>query len=49
MFAFFNNDYNGCAPRDAGTFGLITASAGLTPTRAPDPETLPVGQDKLPR
>jgi len=49
VFAFFNNDYNGCAPRDAATFGLIAASAGLTPTRAPDPETLPVGQDALPR
>lgn len=48
VFAFFNNDYHGCAPRDAGTFGLIVASAGLTPTRAPDPETLPVGYDRPP-
>lgn len=45
VFAFFNNDYHGCAPRDAGLFGLIAASAGLQPTRTPDPETLPVGSD----
>jgi len=45
VFAFFNNDYHGCAPRDAGLFGLVAASAGLSPTRAPDPETLSVGYD----
>jgi uncharacterized protein YecE (DUF72 family) len=43
VFAYFNNDYHGCAPRDAGTFRLIAESAGLAPTRAPDPDTLPVG------
>ena len=45
VFAFFNNDYHGCAPRDAGTFGLVAASAGLNPTRVPDPELLRVGDD----
>jgi uncharacterized protein YecE (DUF72 family) len=43
VFAYFNNDFHGCAPRDAGTFANLAREAGLQPTRAPEPETMPVG------
>jgi uncharacterized protein YecE (DUF72 family) len=43
VFAYFNNDFHGCAPRDAGTFAELARSAGLSPTRTPDPAALAVG------
>jgi len=43
VFAYFNNDHAGCALRDAGTFARLSAGAGLSPTRAPDPASIPVG------
>jgi uncharacterized protein YecE (DUF72 family) len=43
VFAYFNNDHNGCALRDAGVFARFAGQAGLDPTRVPDPETMPVG------
>jgi uncharacterized protein YecE (DUF72 family) len=42
-FLFWNNDFRGCAPRDAGNFARIAADAGCEVTRAPDPEVLEVG------
>ena len=42
VYAFFNNDPEGCALRDARVFAAECARAGLSPTRvAPDP--VPVG------
>jgi len=43
VFAYFNNDHNGCAPRDAGVFAELARKAGLEPTRTPDPKALSVG------
>jgi len=43
VYAYFNNDFHGCAPRDAGMFSNLARAAGLDPTRAPDPASLPVG------
>ncbi|GAC1362944.1 MAG: DUF72 domain-containing protein [Actinomycetota bacterium] len=37
IFAYFNNDGRGCAPRDAVTFARVCWDAGLHPTRVPDP------------
>ncbi|HEU5003108.1 MAG TPA: DUF72 domain-containing protein [Actinomycetota bacterium] len=36
IYAFFNNDGNGCAPRDAGVFADACRDAGLDPTRTPE-------------
>jgi hypothetical protein len=42
VYAFFNNDPEGCALRDARVFAAECTRAGLAPTRvAPDP--VPVG------
>ncbi|MBA3350158.1 MAG: DUF72 domain-containing protein [Actinobacteria bacterium] len=35
VFAYFNNDPLGCAPRDAGEFALEAKRADLQPTRVP--------------
>ena len=43
VFAYFNNDHAGCALRDAGVFAASARSAGLAPTRTPDPKTIRVG------
>lgn len=43
VFAYWNNDFRGCAPRDAGTFARLAAAAGTPTTRAPDPGGLLVG------
>jgi len=37
VWAYFNNDPRGCAPRDAAVFGRLVARAGLRPTRVSDP------------
>jgi len=42
VYAYFNNDTNGCAPRDAHRFALEAARAGLDPTRTPAPSETPV-------
>jgi uncharacterized protein YecE (DUF72 family) len=42
-FLYWNNDFRGCAPRDAGRFAEIAAGEGLPVTRAPDPARLEVG------
>jgi uncharacterized protein YecE (DUF72 family) len=42
VFAYFNNDPNGCAPRDAHRFALAAARAGLHPSRTPPPRETPV-------
>ena len=36
VFAYFNNDYSGCAVRDAIVFAQLGASRGLCPTRVGD-------------
>src|SRR5262249_38837577 len=41
-YVFFNNDHRACAVRDAGRFAVLTARAGLDPTRAPDPSDVHV-------
>ncbi len=46
VFAFFNNDGCGCAPRDARRFALAAARAGLCPTRVPGRRETPVGGDR---
>jgi len=43
VFLYWNNDFRGCAPRDAGWFAELAREAGLGVTRAPDPAELPVG------
>jgi uncharacterized protein YecE (DUF72 family) len=35
VFVYFNNDPNGCAIRDARTFGRLVESRGYSPTRVP--------------
>ena len=35
VWAYFNNDPRGCAPRDAARFAALAARAGLRPTRTP--------------
>lgn len=42
VYAYFNNDTNGCAPRDAHRFALAAAAVGLAPTRVPDAREVPV-------
>jgi uncharacterized protein YecE (DUF72 family) len=42
-YAFFNNDPQGCAVRDARWFALATAKAGLDPTRVPEAREVRVG------
>ncbi len=43
VFAFFNNDLGGCAPRDANVFAGLACAVGLAPTRVPDRRETPVG------
>jgi uncharacterized protein YecE (DUF72 family) len=43
VFAYFNNDHNGCAPRDAAVFADLARAAGLSPTRVPSLDFTPVG------
>ena len=43
VFAYFNNDHNGCAPRDAVRFAERAREAGLFPTRVPAEAATPVG------
>lgn len=38
VFAYFNNDPNGCAIRDSIVFAEECRRAGLEPTRVPDPD-----------
>jgi uncharacterized protein YecE (DUF72 family) len=42
VFVYFNNDTNGCAPRDAHRFALAAAAVGLEPTRVPPARDVPV-------
>jgi uncharacterized protein YecE (DUF72 family) len=42
VYAFFNNDFEGCALRDARVFAAECARAGLAPTRV-SPDPVPVG------
>jgi uncharacterized protein YecE (DUF72 family) len=44
VFAYFNNDHNGCAPRDAAVFTNLARNARLSPTRVPSIEATPVGR-----
>ena len=37
IYAYFNNDGRGCAPRDAVSFARLCRENGLHPTRVPDP------------
>jgi uncharacterized protein YecE (DUF72 family) len=48
VFLYWNNDFRGCAPHDAGLFAAMARGAGLAVTRAPQAETLPVGDARLP-
>jgi uncharacterized protein YecE (DUF72 family) len=43
IWAYFNNDPRGCAPRDAARFARSVRRAGLNPTRAPAVRRLPAG------
>jgi uncharacterized protein YecE (DUF72 family) len=43
VFAYFNNDHNGCAPRDAAVFAELALEAGLSPTGVPSLDMTPVG------
>jgi uncharacterized protein YecE (DUF72 family) len=43
VYAYFNNDHNGCAPRDAAVFGRLARNDGLEPTRTPPLDEVPVG------
>jgi len=43
VFLYWNNDFRGCAPRDAGLFAAMARGAGLRVTRAPAADRLPVG------
>ncbi len=43
VFAYFNNDTSGCAPRDARRLAAIARRAGLAPTRVPGATETPVG------
>lgn len=42
VYAYFNNDWHGCAVRDAIVFADLGAAAGLRPTRGPQPEAVRV-------
>jgi uncharacterized protein YecE (DUF72 family) len=43
VFAYFNNDGEGCAVRDAVVFAHLAEKRGLHPTRVPDISEAPVG------
>lgn len=43
VYAFFNNDPQGCAPRDASAFAEAVEAAGLPATRVPPTRELAVG------
>jgi uncharacterized protein YecE (DUF72 family) len=43
-YAFFNNDPGACAPRNAARFAALARRAGLQPTRAPEPRTIPLSR-----
>ena len=43
VFLYWNNDFRGCAPRDAGWFAELAREAGMAVTKAPDPADMPVG------
>jgi uncharacterized protein YecE (DUF72 family) len=43
VFLYWNNDFRGCAPRDAGWFAELARDAGAAVTKAPDPGDLAVG------
>jgi uncharacterized protein YecE (DUF72 family) len=43
VFAYFNNDPQGCAPRDAHRLALALARRGRTATRTPAASEVPVG------
>lgn len=42
VYCYFNNDTNGCAPRDARWFAAALERAGMRPTRVPGPRETPV-------
>ena len=42
-FLYWNNDFRGCAPRDAARFAELARRTGCPVSRAPDPDELPVG------
>lgn len=42
LYCYFNNDTNGCAPRDARRFGAALTRAGLRPSRVPGQRETPV-------
>jgi uncharacterized protein YecE (DUF72 family) len=44
LFAYLNNDGEGCAPRDARVLAARVRAAGLRPTRVPGPRETPVGE-----
>jgi uncharacterized protein YecE (DUF72 family) len=43
VFLYWNNDYRGCAPRDAASFAQLARLAGVAVSRTPEPDSLPVG------
>jgi uncharacterized protein YecE (DUF72 family) len=43
QFLYWNNDYHGCAPRDAARFAALARGAGLDVGRTPEAASLPVG------
>ena len=43
VFAYFNNDPQACAPRDAGVFARAAQGVGLRPTRVPARREVRVG------
>lgn len=45
VYAYFNNDGHGCAPRDAHLFAVAATHAGLQPTRTPPPRETPLGEE----
>jgi len=42
-FLYWNNDFRGCAPRDAAAFAALARDAHLDVTRAPAADEVPVG------
>ena len=43
VFLYWNNDFRGCAPRDAAWFGEIASGDGVAVTAAPPSRDMPVG------